>query len=86
MESFRSSTADELSLIELPQFVRREPGFGPESHGRPRDPISYPTGALLSSAGPSSRSTSITSEPPSFRNYYNGISAEVKSLTTKPKS
>jgi signal transduction histidine kinase len=27
MESFRSSTPDELSLIELPQFVRRDPGF-----------------------------------------------------------
>jgi hypothetical protein len=37
MESFRS-TADELSLIELPQFVRREPGFGPESPGRPPRP------------------------------------------------
>jgi signal transduction histidine kinase len=38
MESFRSSTADEISLIELPQFVRREPGFGPESPGHPPGP------------------------------------------------
>jgi signal transduction histidine kinase len=30
MESFGFSNADELSLIELPQFVRREAGFGPD--------------------------------------------------------
>jgi signal transduction histidine kinase len=29
MESFHSSTSAELSLIELPQFFRRERGFGP---------------------------------------------------------
>ena len=37
MESFRASTAAELSLIELPQFVRRERDFGGDGPGRPPD-------------------------------------------------
>ena len=38
MESLRSSTSDELALIELPQFVRREREFGSEPPGRPPGP------------------------------------------------